>query len=72
MYQATLAAPIVHGIATKLESLKPIYLRQAVLKVNMIHSGDVLFVRTIAKATRRVGTSLLVENDNRDLMFLNL
>ena len=70
--RTTMAAPIVHGIAPKLESLKSISLKKAILKVNMIHSGNVMFVRTIEKATRRVGTALLVEDDNRDLIFLNL
>lgn len=67
-----MVAPIIHGIAPPLPSLQQIHLVEAVKKVNMIHTGKVLFVKTIEKAFRSVGTSLLVQDCNNGVIFLNL
>ena len=72
MRQSKLAA-ITHGVAPRsLKGLVPILLREAVTRVNMIHSGRVLFVTNVGTAYRTVGVTLLVEDRTEDRMLLQL
>lgn len=66
----TLLAPITHGIAPSFIDLQPITIQEAIMHVNTIHTGRVLFVKTIRKSFRKVGTALLVEDSNDDLIML--
>lgn len=68
----TILAPITHGIAPHLTSLHPITIKEAILRVNTIQTGRVLYVKTVRKAYRIVGTSLLVEDANNDLIILTV
>lgn len=69
----TLAAPITHGIVNEnLTDLSPITLRQAVMKVNMIQTGKVIYVETKMDCYMVVATALYVEDRNGDAMQLNI
>jgi hypothetical protein len=68
----TILAPITHGIAPHLTSLHPITIKEAIMRVNTIQTGRVLYVKTVNKSYRIVGTSLLVEDANNDLIILTV
>ena len=70
--QSKLAA-ITHGVAPpSMKGLIPILLGEAVTRVNMIHTGRVLFVTSVGTAYRTVGVTLLVEDRSADRMLLQL
>jgi tetratricopeptide (TPR) repeat protein len=70
--QSKLAA-ITHGVAPpRMKGLIPILLGEAVTRVNMIHTGRVLFVTSVGTAYRTVGVTLLVEDRSADRMLLQL
>lgn len=65
-------AQITHGISPSIIDLQPNTIKEAIRRVNITHTGQVLFVKTFRKASRVVGTTLLVEDSNNDLIALNL
>jgi hypothetical protein len=70
--QSKLAA-ITHGVAPPgMKGLIPILLGEAVTRVNMIHTGRVLFVTGVGTAYRTVGVTLLVEDRSADRVLLQL
>jgi tetratricopeptide (TPR) repeat protein len=68
----TMIPPIEHGIASPIEKLKPITLREIARRVNYIHEDRVLFATTVCDPDRIVGTVSLVEDDNGDCMTVGL
>jgi tetratricopeptide (TPR) repeat protein len=68
----TLLAQKTHGIAPSTIGLQPITIKEAIQKVNTIHTGRVLFVKSVKECLRVVGTTILVADSNDDLITLNL
>jgi tetratricopeptide (TPR) repeat protein len=72
-WKHTMMAPITHGIAPPLDNhLRLTSLRNGVKRMNTIQQGEVLFVRTLISPTRKVATSVLVEDCSGDVIMLNL
>ena len=60
------------GTPPNLFGLKPITLSEAVQSVNKVHTGCVMFLKTVQPAFSDVCTALLAEDSNSDVAVLNL
>ena len=68
----TMLAPITHGIAPPIEALSPILLAEAITAVNKIHTGRVMYLKSVGTAFRLVAVSVLAEDASGDRMVLQL
>ena len=70
--RSTLRAPLTHGVAPPLETLRTTSLRDVAQRVGAINTGRVLFLTTVGLATREIATTLLVEDAAGDTLLLSL
>lgn len=74
MFAQTMGASHQHGtLVLSPENLCQIRLREIATRINYIHTGRILFAKTVYfDPVRQVGTSVLVEDDAGDLIMLSL
>jgi hypothetical protein len=68
----TMRAPLTHGVAPPLSTLRPVTLREMARAINSIHVGRVLFVTSASPPARKAATFFMVVDERGDALLLHL